>query len=147
MFVGERTMWSSAGCRYPQSEWRDADGFALPVEGFGRGGGAARAASGFATVFEGADDAWLVLFAGMGQRRRGGRAGDEAGEPGGKSNGQRAFIKLHTVTSSGKCPLALLLFLLPPPSLPMVSDSDNDSDYVPPNDDGKSLEPLAVANG
>ena len=30
-------MWSSAGCMYPQRACSDAEGFALPVDGFGSG--------------------------------------------------------------------------------------------------------------
>lgn len=37
-FVGERTIWFSAGSKYPQREDRDAEGLALPADGLGIGG-------------------------------------------------------------------------------------------------------------
>lgn len=37
LLVGERTMWSSAGCRYAQRAEMDEDGCALPVGGLGKG--------------------------------------------------------------------------------------------------------------
>lgn len=38
LFVGDLTIWFSAGSRYAQSEERVAAGLALPVAGLGNGG-------------------------------------------------------------------------------------------------------------